>query len=258
MRASEILVESMWLYPGKLTQMKFSDGVHKVIDSVLPKEWTQENLGWANNGKAESDFDYEEWPIDNPQYRPDMDMNLSNANMDDLMNSLGFDNDGDSSYNIPIDQFIQACQRWLKTHIGKQVGGRDSKEEERAMSGDNINYEFLLKKKIKDKTEELLRSPDIRQEAESLVRVAAKAAPGNPYKDLYPDVETTINVLATRRATAYAEYEIGLMKEKNKKPIGPRMIQGGREDGYLNKKVMQALKIAQEGKQRGAELISAA
>lgn len=252
MRAREIINESMWLYPAKLEIRKEDNEEIKYLSPVFPREWTESNLGWRDlpNGGEE--------PIDNPKYRPDMDMNLSNDNMGDMMDSLGFNNDGDSSYNIPIDQFIQACQRWLKQHLDKPTGGRDSFEHERETTGGNINYEFILKKLIKDKTAELLADPELRKEAEALVRVASKAKDGNFFKGKYVDVESTMQELASRRATGQAEFEVQQLQAKNTQFKGPRMIQGGREEGYLNKKIMKALKIAQEGKSRGAEYISAA
>lgn len=252
MRAREIINESMWLYPAKMTIRKDGDEEYKYLDSVFPKEWTDQNLGWRDLG----DGDEEE--IENPEYRPDLDMNLSNDNMGDLMDSLGFDNDGDSSYNIPIDQFIQAAQRWLKQHLDKPAGGRDSFEHEREISGQNINYDFIRKKLAKEKTEQLLADPEFQREVDALMRMVARPNVDQRWKDMYPDRETAVQVKLKRWVDSHVESEIHQLRLKNEKPVGPRMIQGGREDGYLNKKIMKALKIAQEGKSRGAEYISAA
>ena len=57
--------------------------------------------------RYEPDFYKPDWPYDkdpkaNPDYNPEEDLSLSNANMREVMDTLGYD----AQDSIPIDQFI--------------------------------------------------------------------------------------------------------------------------------------------------------
>jgi hypothetical protein len=51
----------------------------------------------------------------NPNFDPDLNLTLANANMYEVMSELGYDTED----NIPIDEFIGKTTHWLKQHIGK-------------------------------------------------------------------------------------------------------------------------------------------
>jgi len=71
--------------------------------------------------KYEPDFYKRDWPYDkdpkpNPDYDPEEDLSLSNANMREVMDALGYDTED----TIPIDEFIGKATQFLKQSIGKQ------------------------------------------------------------------------------------------------------------------------------------------
>jgi hypothetical protein len=70
--------------------------------------------------RYEPDFYKPDWPYDkdpkpNPDYNPEEDLSLSNANMREVMDTLGYD----AEDSIPIDEFIGRATQFLKKSIGK-------------------------------------------------------------------------------------------------------------------------------------------
>ncbi len=124
------------------------------------------------------------------------------------------------------------------------------------MSGGNIDYSFLRKKLEKEATDKILADPEFDRYVRSFMKVAAKST--NDIWRAKAEYDAAVAHLLPRKVEIYVNGKIHNLERETQKPIGPRMIQGGREDGYLNKKIMKALKIAQEGKTMGAEFISAA
>jgi hypothetical protein len=79
--------------------------------------------------KFYNDFDYE--APENPAFRPDLDLNLANANMAYIMRDiLGFE-DEDYGYHVPIDIFLTKAQIWLQKNVGQTTPQLPSQEEPR-------------------------------------------------------------------------------------------------------------------------------
>jgi hypothetical protein len=57
--------------------------------------------------------------IPNPRYRPDLDINLSNANAAAVAAALGW-HIVHGYLEVPIDQAIAACTAYLQQHIGRR------------------------------------------------------------------------------------------------------------------------------------------
>jgi hypothetical protein len=244
MRYFELLKESLSLMPVSLVKdEQFPNGVWR---SVFPDEWTNEYDANHPDYKKIMYGDSDEELPTNPNYNPELDMNLSNANMRDLMSALGFSSTEDG-YHIPIDQFINIAQHWLKQHIGKQAGGKDTIEEPREVGGKNINYDFLWKQVYDKELKRILDSNSTHS------RMYDRAAEKGSKIIAGKSKEEFLQTIAKRSADAAVEAE----KYKNEKPTGARMVHIGRPEGYLNKSIMRALKIAKEGKQHGATFISA-
>ena len=71
-----------------------------------------------------ADYPMDKDPIDNPDYKPELDLTLSNANMRQVMDELGYPTDLEDSPPFPIDEFIARTTQWLQKNLGKP-----SKEE---------------------------------------------------------------------------------------------------------------------------------
>ena len=66
-----------------------------------------------------TDWPYDKEPPENPDYKPDLDLTLANANMRQVFDELGYGTDLEDMPNIPIDEFIGRSTQWLKKAIGK-------------------------------------------------------------------------------------------------------------------------------------------
>ncbi|MAV94214.1 MAG: hypothetical protein CMA31_00830 [Euryarchaeota archaeon] len=79
--------------------------------------WTSDTDSGSPYGDEfyKTDWPYDKEPPENPEYKPDLDMHLSNSNMRQVMDELGYDTEG----NIPVDEFIGRSTQWLKKAIGK-------------------------------------------------------------------------------------------------------------------------------------------
>lgn len=165
------LMESMDLAPvTKKKHKKFPQGVWS---SAFPNDWTQyyDIDEVQRQGKTFMDYEYPDEPPKNPNFREDLELNLSNANMVHIMSDvLGFPGDSREGFLIPINEFIARATQWLQRSVGK----------------------------------------------------------------LSSEVPTEIT----------------------KGEGGPTMIDVGRREGYENQNILQAVKIAREGKQMGATHIS--
>ena len=70
----------------------------------------------------------------NPDYDPDHDLNLSNANAAEVFDVLGYDV-YDSS--VPIDEFIARATQWLQKNIGRPSQAQEP-ETEKTSGGPTI------------------------------------------------------------------------------------------------------------------------
>lgn len=71
-------------------------------------------------------FDGDPKDFMNPNYNPEHDLNLSNANAGEVFDVLGYDvNDG----SVPIDEFIARVTQWLQKNIGKPSAPQDAEVE---------------------------------------------------------------------------------------------------------------------------------
>mgnify|MGYP001296913519 FL=1 len=59
-------------------------------------------------------------PPENPNYKEELDLSLSNASMRDLFDTLGYPTDLEDRAPFPIDEFIARTTQWLQKAIGKQ------------------------------------------------------------------------------------------------------------------------------------------
>tara|TARA_X000000950_G_scaffold54100_1_gene64603 strand:- start:3155 stop:3643 length:489 start_codon:yes stop_codon:yes gene_type:complete len=61
----------------------------------------------------------DEEAVRNPNYKPELDLTLSNANMREVFAELGYPTDLEDRPPLPIDEFIGRTTQWLKKAIGK-------------------------------------------------------------------------------------------------------------------------------------------
>ena len=61
----------------------------------------------------------DEEAVRNPNYKPELDLTLSNANMREVFAELGYPTDLEDRPPLPIDEFIGVSTQWLKKNIGK-------------------------------------------------------------------------------------------------------------------------------------------
>tara|TARA_B100000941_G_C28459182_1_gene529718 strand:+ start:277 stop:726 length:450 start_codon:yes stop_codon:yes gene_type:complete len=66
-----------------------------------------------------ADYPYDADPKPNPDYKPELDLTLSNANMRQVMDELGYPTDLEDVAPFPIDEFIAKTTQWLQKAIGK-------------------------------------------------------------------------------------------------------------------------------------------
>ena len=90
----------------------------------------------GDQNKYEPDFYKRDWPYDktpkqNPDYDPEEDLSLSNSNMREVMDALGYDADD----TIPVDEFIGKATQFLKQSIGKQSPAQPDQIDRRQGGG---------------------------------------------------------------------------------------------------------------------------
>ena len=66
-----------------------------------------------------ADYPYDADPKPNPDYKPELDLTLSNANMRQVFDELGYPTDLEDVPPFPIDEFIARTTQWLQKAIGK-------------------------------------------------------------------------------------------------------------------------------------------
>lgn len=81
-----------------------------------------------------ADYPYDAEPKPNPDYKPELDLTLANANMRQVMDELGYPTDLEDASPFPIDEFIAKTTQWLQKAIGKP-----SPEEEPQRDGNMIS-----------------------------------------------------------------------------------------------------------------------
>jgi hypothetical protein len=67
-----------------------------------------------------ADYPYDADPKPNPDYKPELDLTLSNASMRQVFATLGYPTDLEDQSPFPIDEFIGRTTQWLQKAIGKQ------------------------------------------------------------------------------------------------------------------------------------------
>ena len=74
-----------------------------------------------------TDFAGDPKDFTNPDYNPEHDLNLSNANAGEVFDVLGYDvYDG----SVPIDEFIARATQWLQKNIGKPSQAQDAEVDD--------------------------------------------------------------------------------------------------------------------------------
>ena len=83
--------------------------------------WTSDTDPGSRYGDEfyKTDWPYDKEPPDNPDYDPELDLNLANANMRQVFDELGYGDDVEGM-NIPIDEFIGRSTQWLRKAINKR------------------------------------------------------------------------------------------------------------------------------------------
>ena len=66
-----------------------------------------------------NDFPMDKDPTPNPDYKPELDLNLANANMRQVFDELGYPTDLEDQSPFPIDEFIGRTTQWLQKAIDK-------------------------------------------------------------------------------------------------------------------------------------------
>jgi len=61
----------------------------------------------------------DEEAVRNPDYKPELDLTLSNASMREVFAELGYPTDLEDRAPFPIDEFIARTTQWLQKAIGK-------------------------------------------------------------------------------------------------------------------------------------------
>jgi hypothetical protein len=71
-----------------------------------------------------------------------------------------------------------------------------------------------------------------------------------------PAIPSHIEPRHIRKTADVIDFKTGIKTPGTSEPVGPMMIHGGRDENYIKTRVMQLLRIAEEGKQMGAEKFS--
>jgi len=79
----------------------------------------------------------------NPDYRPELEINLSNCNMCMVLrDTLGLNGDSSEGFFVEIDVFINLATNWLKRNFGKQSAEVESTQDGRVVEcGRREGYE---------------------------------------------------------------------------------------------------------------------
>lgn len=218
---------------------------------ALPKEWTDEYLS--------ADYSRDEFPS-NPNYRPDLALNMSNRNARIVMDALGVPGDGEG-YHMEINQFINLCVSWLRQHLNKPSKGFDTIFQQRTTNTSIVNFDFLARQKensLRKDASFIERMTDVYNRFSNghpnIVSPEGKARVGAGFVKKYPTFNDFLDVRIKNAVDDFInqkKYEV-----EQTQRTGPKMIEGGLDDGYINKQVKRMLDISREGIKHGATHIS--
>lgn len=82
-----------------------------------------------------ADYPYDADPKPNPDYKPELDLTLANANMRQVMDELGYPTDLEDAAPFPVDEFIARTTQWLQKAIGKPSPEEPSQQDGNMISG---------------------------------------------------------------------------------------------------------------------------
>ena len=82
-----------------------------------------------------ADYPYDADPKPNPDYKPELDLTLSNANMRQVFDELGYPTDLEDVPPFPIDEFIAKTTQWLQKAIGKPSPEEKPQQDGNIISG---------------------------------------------------------------------------------------------------------------------------
>lgn len=107
-------------YTELLESMSFSAG-HKSKESGYWKSDTDSGDYYNDDFYKDPDKydgDDDESAL-NPNYKPELDLTLSNASMREVFHELGYPTDLEDRAPFPVDEFIARTTQWLQKNIGK-------------------------------------------------------------------------------------------------------------------------------------------
>jgi len=222
------LNESMSFYP--YVKKDTPDG--PLWDWVFPREWLKPSLN-----DPYSDQDEEEIP--NPEYRNDLDLNITNRNAKIVMDALGFQFENGQYPVIPIDKFINIARRWLQTHIDKPSSGLDHTTNE-------TDDELMIQAQTQiEHADTFIRKMVSKQLEKDFPRQ------GGWTDDDWRRHENILNDLVYK----LKQKMIDSLFRKKKEERGARIFDFGLSPGYINQKILKMVKIAEEGKKMGATVV---
>lgn len=82
-----------------------------------------------------ADYPYDAEPKLNPDYKPELDLTLANANMRQVMDELGYTTDLEDASPFPIDEFIAKTTQWLQKAIDKPSPEEEPQQDGNIISG---------------------------------------------------------------------------------------------------------------------------
>lgn len=82
-----------------------------------------------------ADYPYDAEPKLNPDYKPELDLTLANANMRQVMDELGYTTDLEDASPFPIDEFISKTTQWLQKAIDKPSPEEEPQQDGNIISG---------------------------------------------------------------------------------------------------------------------------
>lgn len=218
------------------------DPAERMYSWVFPKEWMHRGE-WDDNDVF----------TENPEYRPDLNLNLSNGNMIDVLGALGYHVDErDGTFDAPIDEFIARATAWLRNAIGKQ-SAEEPDRVERSARGGELDLTLLKPRKYEEFKAAELANEDVLATVRRVwdrLEKSNSVLPGQTW-DTFRD-----KWIEKRAKTALDRWEAD---EKAKhQSFGPTIVHVGKAAGYYNERINRMVRIAREGKAMGATHVTAA
>jgi hypothetical protein len=109
--------------------MRFRELVQAIQESMSFSAGAKSKDGyWVSSidsgDRYQPEFYKNDWPHNkdpepNPDYKPELDLNLANANMRQVFDELGYSTDLEESPPIDINEFIGRTTQWLQKAIDK-------------------------------------------------------------------------------------------------------------------------------------------